>query len=89
VAANNPYMVAVGNRDELKLITERFSFSDMPLYPTEQGKMFYSFEYNTIHFSFISIQDDYKAESEQFLWLEQDLRTAFEKVQSEESPIQW
>jgi len=92
VAGYVPYMICPGNRDEKESI-ERFQMplSAGPVHPEPQRHNFYySYDYNSIHFIFISTNfDDFKAGSHQYEWLRSDLSEASKQVKDASSPVKW
>jgi len=91
IAAYVPYMVSPGNRDEEEIIEERFSFPSQGLPPRDPKRtnFYYSFDYSWIHVVSISIKDDYKPGSDQYKWLEEDLRNAQARIRSGVGDIKW
>jgi len=92
VAAYIPYMVCPGNRDEDEIIQERFSFPKEGLPPARDPKkanFYYSFDYSWLHVVAISIKDDYTPGSEQYNWLEEDLRQAQSRIRDGTGDIKW
>lgn len=92
IAAYVPYMVCPGNRDEDEIIEERFAFPKEGLPQTRDPKksnLYYSFDYSWIHVVAISIKDDYQPGSEQYDWLEKDLRKAHARIRDGTGDIKW
>ncbi len=76
-------MIAIGNRDEKAVLQERFRF------PGETStSLFYSFNYGMVHFISVSIQDNFTYGSEQYKFLEQDLKAAHRDIASKKK-LKW
>jgi len=91
VAAYVPYMICPGNRDEEQIIAERFTFPQEGVPPRnpKRTNFYYSFDYSWLHVVAISIKDDYKPGSEQYLWLEEDLRQAHARIKKGKDDLKW
>eukprot|EP01121_Diplochlamys_sp_Union-15-3_P003024 TRINITY_DN1285_c0_g1_i1.p1 TRINITY_DN1285_c0_g1~~TRINITY_DN1285_c0_g1_i1.p1 ORF type:complete len:505 (+),score=80.78 TRINITY_DN1285_c0_g1_i1:262-1776(+) len=77
IAANVPYMFAVGNHEKYYNFT---SFNARFLMPGDQcggeHNFWYSIDYGNVHFTFMSTEHDYSPGSVQYKWIEQDLAKA-------------
>jgi hypothetical protein len=93
IAAYSPYMVCTGNRDEAEIIKERFYMpldKTFSLYkPQEKQNFYYSYDYEFIHFVAISIKDNYTKSSDQYKWLENDLKKASSRLKDPKDELEW
>jgi hypothetical protein len=82
VAKTRPYMVIPGNWDVKPFAVRAFlARFDMPLVaPSSETKLsyYYSFNYSVVHFVMMSSYDPFNSSSEQYRWLEEDLKNANE-----------
>jgi len=93
IAAFTPYMICTGNRDEPEIIKERFYMpldKTFSLYkPQEKQNFYYSYDYAFVHVVAISIRDNYTKSSDQYKWLENDLKKAHARVNDPNDDLQW
>lgn len=86
LAGNHPYMFAVGNHEHYYNWT---SFSTRYQMPTTGqfgfGNFWYSIDYGTAHFCFMSTEHAYNIGSPQRAWMEQDLA----KAQANRANVPW
>jgi hypothetical protein len=92
VGAYVPYMVTSGNRDDPSLL-ERFNMAyseGVPHPQPDRHNYYYSFDYNSVHFIFISTNfDAFTHGSHQYEWIKKDIEAAKERIADPSSPVQW
>jgi len=95
VAAFTPYMTCPGNRDEPEITKERFTMpldridSNSILHPDDKQNFYYSFDYAWVHVIAISIKDDYSKGSTQWIWLENDLKQTYDRINNPKETGKW
>ncbi|RLD41647.1 MAG: hypothetical protein DRI86_13010 [Bacteroidetes bacterium] len=72
--ASMPYMVSVGNHEGQGSLFAKYFPYDL----IEQNSFYYSFNYGNTHFTAIDQFSDLDEDSEQYKWLENDLKTSKE-----------
>jgi len=90
-------MISVGNRDDFDVMEERFA---MPFDKSEANALlkeersqnfYYSFDYGWIHVISISTTTQYKYTrgSQQYMWLENDLKQAASRMHDSHENLRW
>jgi hypothetical protein len=74
VAANIPYMFSVGNHEKYYNFTSFKTRYTMP--SNGNGNFWYSFDYGSAHYTYMSTEHDYTPKSAQYQWLVNDLSSA-------------
>lgn len=70
--ANMPYLTTMGNHEGQGILFAKY----FPYPQFVSGRYYYSFDYGPVHFTMIDQYTDYKPGSEQYAWLENDLKNS-------------
>ncbi|KAL0488177.1 purple acid phosphatase [Acrasis kona] len=86
VTANMPYMVVVGNHESdagFKAYKHRFTNSTGRNSNSKEGNIYYSFNYQNVHFIGLSTEHNFSRGSRQYNWLKSDLKN----IDEDETPF--
>eukprot|EP01133_Synstelium_polycarpum_P020365 gene20365-24435_t len=72
ITSHIPYMVCPGNHDTFA--NEEIYLKTFNMPSSDNGNAWYSYDYNGVHFIGFSTEDSYKTSSDQFAWIEKDLK---------------
>ncbi|EFA76932.1 hypothetical protein PPL_09684 [Heterostelium album PN500] len=73
ISTKIPYMTAIGNHDLFSIASGVYRKTFL-MPGSNDGKTWYSFDYNGVHFVAVSTEHDYIPTSSQYRWLENELK---------------